>query len=107
MANLGKFQIMFLGLKNIIPIAMEICGKLIPVKEEVKLLGVTIDNKLSFTPHIKVLNKAADNKINALLRNRNFMSFDQATVIFNSYILSQFLYCPLIWMFCSKLICHL
>ena len=93
---------MHLGLKDIVPIAMNIDGKLIMVKDEVKLLGVTIDCKLSFSPHSKSLCTTANNKISALIRHRNFMTFSQATVLFNAYILSKFLYCPLIWMFCSK-----
>ena len=33
---------------------------------------------------------------------RNFLSEDQTKLLVNSYILSPFNYCPLVWMFCGK-----
>ena len=52
-ANPGKFQIIFNGLSinnnDIIFIAE---NKHIKSNNEVKLLGITIDNKLTFTKHI-------------------------------------------------------
>ena len=68
----------------------------------VKLLGVTIDNKLTFTSHIKDLCKRANQKISALVRLRKYLDKDRATLLCNAHILSEFRYCPLIWMFCSK-----
>lgn len=32
---------------------IELCGGLIPVKKEPKILGVVLDEKLTFTAHIK------------------------------------------------------
>ena len=101
-ANPGKFQIMFLGLTDIIPIAMNISGKFITVQDEVTLLGIIIDKQLNFSAHIKKLCKNANNKTSVLVRHRSYMSLSQATTIFNAYIFSQFFYCPLVWMFCRK-----
>ena len=39
---------------------------------------------------------------NALARLAKSMSFPQKKLLFNSFIKSQFNYCPLIWMFCSR-----
>ena len=36
------------------------------------------------------------------MRIRNYLTQKQADVIYNSYIMSPFNYCPLVWMFCSK-----
>ena len=45
-ANPGKFQFMVLGVKNIAPFNLNVNGKIIPSSNEVKLLGITIDNQL-------------------------------------------------------------
>ena len=69
---------------------------------EEKILGITIDNKLTFKGHIKILYRKAAQKIGALSRLLNHLSDSQKRSIFNSLIKSQFNYCPLIWMFCSR-----
>ncbi len=101
-ANPKKFQLMFLG-ENI-PSNYSIfnSGLEISSRNEVELLGIIIDKKLTFSNHIKRICKKANNKICAFLRFRRDLSLSQAKVIYNSFILSQFLYCPVIWMFCHK-----
>ena len=61
-----------------------------------KLLRVTFDNRLSFNHHISNTYKAAGNKLHALARVSNYM--DKKRILFNSYFLSDFNCCPLIWM---------
>ena len=68
----------------------------------VKLLGVKIDTKLSFIPHVTELCKKSNQKLRALRRVRHFLSEEQAKLLVNSYILSPFNYGPLVWMFCGK-----
>jgi len=36
------------------------------------------------------------------MRIRSYLTIQQATLLFNAYIMSSFNYCPLVWMFCSK-----
>ena len=69
---------------------------------EEKILGVSIDNELTFKSHIKSLCRKAAQKIGALSKLLNHLSDSQKKLIFNSLIKSQFNYCPLIWMFCSR-----
>ena len=71
------------------------------VSEE-KILGITIDNKLTFKSHLKIICKKANQKLNALARTTKFASPIQRQTLLNSFIKSQFSYCPLIWMFKSK-----
>ena len=101
-ANPSKFQLMFLGVKNVHNISINIFGNEIKSQTEVELLGVTIDNKLSFSSHIKNICKSASNKLCAILRLRNLMSIKQTKLLINAHVLSNFFYCPLIWMFCGK-----
>ena len=67
-----------------------------------KILGGYFDNKLNFKTHINKLCKKASQKLHALARMSNFMSCQQKKNIMNAFILSQFSYCPLIWMCHSR-----
>ena len=67
-----------------------------------KLLGVTIDRDLKFDNHVKRLCDKASLKVHALSRISNFMSSDKIEMFMKAFILSQFNYCPLIWMFHSR-----
>ena len=71
------------------------------VSEE-NILDITNDNKLTFKSHLKNICKKANQKLNALARIKNFTSPFQRKTLLNSFIKSQFSYCPLIWMFTSK-----
>ena len=57
---------------------------------------------MSFNPYVTELCKKSNQKLRALRRVRNFLSEDQTKFLVNSYILSPFNYCPLVWMFCGK-----
>ena len=82
--------------------------KLSPLKilswnsKEEKILGVIIDNRLTFSSHIRELCKKASEKISALSRISNHLNDSQKTLLFNTVVKSQFNYCPLVWMFCSR-----
>ena len=67
-----------------------------------KLLGVTIDNKLSFDEHIINIYKTTNKILSALSRINHYMKQNQKEILLSSFMISQFPYCSLIWMFCSK-----
>ena len=67
-----------------------------------KLLGVTIDSKLDFDEHTNRLCSKASQKLSALARISPFMKVEQRRKIMKAFIGSQFGYCPLVWMFCSR-----
>ena len=92
-ANPGKFQIMFLG-SNIdnSKITFMIENKRVKSRREVKLLGITIDDKLSFTTHIENLCSTASNSLRALARIRKFIFFEQGKRLSEVYIMSTFTY---------------
>ena len=68
----------------------------------VKLLGIEIDNKLCFEQHISTLCKKASNQLNAIGRIQKFMGFIEKEILLNSFVYSNFNYCPLVWHFCSS-----
>ena len=64
-----------------------------------KLLGVTIDNKLCFDEHVSALYKKASQKLHTLARVSKYMSSHKLILLMKAFIMSQFCYCPLVWMF--------
>ena len=71
-------------------------------EKSVKLLGVTIDQKLNFSEHVTKLCKKASMKLHALARVSKYMSTNKLRIIMKAFIESQFGYCPLIWMFHNR-----
>ena len=71
-----------------------------------KLLGIKIDNKLTFDEHVSCICSKASQKLHALARIGNYMSLQQRKIIMKTFILSQFGYCPLVWMFHSRKLYH-
>ena len=100
--NPAKFQVMFLGIKDSTNLEFRIENNILKPTNFVKLLGVTIDSKLNFDQHIATVCSTASQKVKALFRILSFLDINCAKRLMDSYILSTFCYCPLIWMFCSK-----
>ena len=81
---------------------IKIGNDIITNKTNVKLLGVTIDNKLNFNEHVDNICKKANNKLHALARIAKYRSPDKLRILMKTFIESQFNYCPLTWMFHSR-----
>ena len=75
------------------------CNK-IETANPVDLLGIHIDNKLTFDDHIFTLCNKASMQLNAVGRLKHLCKKD-LEVIINSFIYSDFNYCPLVWHFSS------
>ena len=71
----------------------------VKVKSSLKLLGVKIDAALNLSLHIANICRSAVNQLNALIRLRTFLGFEEKKVLINSYFYSNFYYSPLVWMF--------
>ena len=67
-----------------------------------KLLGLDIGRNLNFKEHVTSLCTKAGNKLSVLARLSNFRSFRQRRILLKTFIVSQFRYCLLIWMFHSR-----
>lgn len=100
--NERKCHFMFFGSNTQCFLQVNINGTAVQCSSEEKLLGITIDNMLTFSKHVKDLCKKASNKLNALVRLSPYMDQQKLYLILNSFILSQFGYCPLLWMFCNR-----
>ena len=101
-ANPEKFQLMFIGLKGDIKLCIDIIGIVIQMNNCVKLLVVTIDSMLNFNQHVQVIYKKASNKVRAFSRIAPNLEYEKNVMLYNSFALSDFNYCPVIWMFSGK-----
>ncbi len=100
--NPSKFQCMFLKSltnKEEMPKFIRINDTNIPCEKEVKVLGITIDEKLKFDKQINVICKKAAQQINVMYHFKGVFDLKERQIIF---ILSNFNYCPIIWYFCGK-----
>ena len=69
-------------------------------------MGIHTNNRLDFHNHVSQLCKKASKKIYALARSFKYVETSKRRVLVNSFITSQFSYCPLIWMFHSQRMEH-
>ena len=84
------------------PISLNIRGSMIESSRCEKLLGVFIDSDLSFEYHINTLCRKSNQKLHALSRVAKYISQDKRRILFKSFVISQFSYCPLVWMCHSR-----
>ena len=74
-------------------------NKTVETVSSVRLLGIQLDDKLNFSLHVSNICKSAANQLSALIKLNNFLCFEGKRVLINSYFMSNFNYCPLVWMF--------
>ena len=99
-ANPSKFQCMVISSERIGQNFLDI-GNGITLQSEpsVKVLGVTIDDRLQFSEHLSACCSKAVRQLNALSWiSRNIKS---KFIIYNSFTASNFNYFPLAWHFCG------
>ena len=97
--NRGKSHILFSGNDNVSAI-MDDHTIISKIKNE--LVGIILDSKLSFEDQINSLYKKASQELNALARIAPYMCLEKTKTVMKAYIISQFAYCPLVWMFHSR-----
>ena len=66
---------------------------------EQTLLGIDIENDLKF---VATLCKEAGKKLSSLARLLKFLNLTPRKILMETFINSQFGYCPLTWMFCKR-----
>ena len=68
---------------------------------DLKLLGVTLDDELSFSTHISDICKMASKKVGVLVRLRNMIPREAKLQLYKSAILPNLTYCHIAWHFCK------
>ena len=68
----------------------------VTIEQSVRLLGIDLNNQLNFNLHIRKICASAFNQLNALIRLKGFLGSGEKKVLINSFILSNFDFCPLV-----------
>ncbi len=99
--NRGKLQCMFISNDSNKTINVNIDNTVLSPSSNIKVLGVTIDERLTFNEHINILCSNAARQLNAIKCLQYNLDKESKLAIYRSYILSNFNYCPLVWHFCG------
>jgi len=81
---------------------MEFDGHEVKSSDYLKILGVTIDNKLTFSEHTCDICKKTSCKVGVLLRLRNLIPWSAKLQLYKSNILPHLTYCDVEWHFCKS-----
>ena len=99
--NPDKCSFMLLGVDDELQTNL-VCGnETLKNSKQEKALRVSITNKLNSETHLSNISKNTNIKFNALITVQKYMAKDKKH-IFSLFIKSQFTYCLLIWIYCTK-----
>ncbi len=99
-SNPTKFQSIFFG--NTPNCSITVNDIIIEPTVQIKLLGLTIDSKLKFSNHINNICITASRNLNALKRVAKSLPVNIKLLLYKTYILCHFNFCPLVWHFCGQ-----
>ena len=94
----GKCHLLISGNKNE-QIWAKLDRDIVWESNDVKLLGITLDNNLKFDKHVSNICSKANRNLSALTRVDKFLPFKKRHILFKAFIESQFKYCPRAWIF--------
>ena len=66
-----------------------------------KLLGVSIDERLNFTEHMKNVSTKASQRVRVIFRLRNLIPTETKLILYKTAILPHLTYCDTVWHFCK------
>ena len=69
-------------------------GNQVNSEKSVKLLGISVDNKLSFEEHVSSLCKKASNQLNAISRLHRYLGFKENEILINSFVYANLIIVP-------------
>ena len=101
-ANANKFQSILLSRGPTSDFLVNVGGHSIPPNNTLKMMGITLDDKLNFKTHIRNVCQKASRQINALKRISKFLNEQCRMHVYKSFVSANFNYCPVVWMLCGK-----
>ena len=103
-ANPSKFQFMLLSSNNIDKFKISQCIDDITLKPEphVTILVVFLDDNLSFNQHVSISCMKGARQLNALARISMYLNISSRSLLYNSFLRSNFHYCAMVWHFLWK-----
>ncbi|KAL9950755.1 hypothetical protein ACROYT_G043312, partial [Oculina patagonica] len=99
-ANPEKYQALVLGNSDY-DMNIKCVDKRIPISKEIKLLGVTLDNRLKFDAHIADICRKVGGHVNALNRLKNILPCKTKEALYRAFIFPYFTYCSQVWHHCG------
>ena len=83
---------------------MSLCinESLLKPESHVKVLGVTLGDRLTFNEHVSVCCSKAVRQLNALSRISRCLDISSCSFFFNSFVKYNFNYCHMVWHFLGK-----
>ncbi len=100
-ANPNKFQCILHSKTPDPEFCISLGDTIIEPSDTVDLLGIVIDDKLTFHQHVKKMITNANLKLNALRRQSKWLDPEVRLDYGRTFVISSFQYCPLVWYFCS------
>ena len=101
-ANADKFQVALFTRCADAQIKINLEDTELNNQDCVRLLGLYIDRYLTFNHHVSEICKKAGRQLNGLARLSKVLSEESKYKIFYAFIISNFMYCPVVWHMCSK-----
>ena len=95
--NPGKFQAIIIYSRK-----LDHATDQIRTASKVKRFWVEINYKLNLEQYVNWICKSAVNQLNALIILKRFLGFHERKALVNSFVLSNFNYLTLVWMFASS-----
>ena len=108
LANVDKFQTTVINPRRLNDTNADKCGALkihdqtIESADHIRLLGVNIDNHVTFSKHISETCEKASSKIAVTTRFCNLLSTRVKLKIYKSFMLPNLTYCHTVWHFCRE-----
>ena len=69
--------------------------------QEIKLLGINIDHRLSFTNHISKICKKTSRRVGVVMGLRKLTPTNAKLALYKAAILPHMTYCNTVWLFCK------
>ena len=87
-------------------IEIKLGNKLLPSKDTIKILGVTISNDLSWETHTHGLINSLRYRFRSFNRSCRMLNTDSRKLLYNAVIASRLNYCDVIWDNCNQTSCN-
>ncbi len=84
-------------LSNVVEYNLEMTGARLERVDEMKYLGVFLDESLTFDSHIAKIHTKAVNKLGILRKSRQFLDQKTSLLLYQSLILPQITYCDVVY----------
>ena len=99
--NVNKCLSMWVG-SNSEDLALQLRNRNLQLSSSMKLLGITIDNALTFHEHVSDLVRKVSNQLQVLKRHKRLIPTGAKKRLYVSFILPHLNYCSVIWLHCGK-----